>query len=72
VKLKLKNNLSTVRQKNGYSQEELATILGVKQQTLSSWEIGRTLPKPYQMQKIEDILKVKKENIFFEAFNYKM
>jgi len=68
----MKNKLSIVRQKNGYSQEELATILGIKQQTLSSWEIGRTLPKPHQMQKIEDILKVEKESIFFEAFNYKM
>jgi len=68
----LKNNLSTVRQKNGLSQKKLAAAIGVTQQTLSSWEVGRTLPKPFQMQKIEDILRRKKEEIFFEAFNYKM
>ncbi len=68
----MRNNLSESRQQNGYSQKELAVILGITQQTLSSWEVGRTLPKPYQMQKIEDVLKRKKEEIFFEAFNYKM
>jgi putative transcriptional regulator len=47
-------------------------MLNVTQQTLSSWEIGRTIPKPYQMQYLEDILGEKKENIFFEDFNYKM
>lgn len=68
----MKNYLSIVRQKNGFSQKKLAAAIGVTQQTLSSWEVGRTLPKPFQMQKIEDILKHKKEEIFFEAFNYKM
>ncbi|PKL00041.1 MAG: XRE family transcriptional regulator [Tenericutes bacterium HGW-Tenericutes-1] len=68
----MKNLIAELRNNKNLSQLELAEMLNVTQQTLSSWEIGRTIPKPYQMQYLEDILGEKKENIFFEDFNYKM
>lgn len=67
----MKNKLNDIRNKQNVSQEELAVLLNVSQKTVSSWETGRTTPKPSQMQHLEDIFKVPKENIFFAAFNYK-
>lgn len=69
--INLKNRLNEVRSTQNVSQEELASLLNVSQKTVSSWEIGRTTPKPSQMQHMEDIFNVPKEKIFFTAFNYK-
>lgn len=65
------NKLKEVREQNGISQETLASKLNVSQKTVSSWEVGRTSPKPSQMQHIGDIFGMPKETIFFGAFNYK-
>lgn len=67
----LENKLSQIRNEIGVSQTELASLLKVSQKTISSWEVGRTLPKPFQMQHLEDIFQIPKERIFFTAFNYK-
>ncbi|MGF3141287.1 helix-turn-helix transcriptional regulator [Facklamia sp. P13064] len=63
------NKLSELRSYYGYSQSELAKILNTNQQTISRWELGVTIPKPYQMQMLEDLFKVDKEDIFFNLFN---
>lgn len=68
----MKNLVAEFRNIKNLSQDELAKLLNVTQQTLSSWETGRTTPKPHQMQHLEDILGERKEIIFFEDFNYKM
>lgn len=65
------NKLNEIRMNQNVSQETLAALLNVSQKTVSSWEIGRTTPKPSQMQHLEDIFNVPKEEIFFTAFNYK-
>ncbi len=65
------NDLKSIRMSNGFSQEYLARKLDISQKTVSSWEVGRTTPKPSQMQQIEDLFGVPKEKIFFTAFNYK-
>lgn len=67
----MKNKLSEIRKKNNMTQSQLIKILGISQQTLSSWEVGRTTPKPYQMQFIEELFGVDKEVIFYDDFNYK-
>lgn len=67
----MKNKLKSIREKKGVSQTTLAEDLGVSQKTISSWEVGRTIPKASQMQYLEDYFEVPKEIIFFEAFNYK-
>jgi len=67
----MKNKLAEIRVNKSMSQDKLAEFLKVSQKTVSSWEIGRTSPKPSQMQHIEDIFNEPKEEIFFTAFNYK-
>jgi transcriptional regulator with XRE-family HTH domain len=42
--MKIGNKLKELRVANGYTQEELATILSVSRSTISSWEINRTYP----------------------------
>lgn len=37
--------LKQVREENGLSQTEIAQKLGINQNTVSSWEVGRTQPK---------------------------
>lgn len=54
------------------SQAEMAKLFNISQQAWSSWESGRTVPKPGVMQMMEDIFGKRKEEIFFKEFNYKM
>lgn len=41
----LGRRLKQVREENGFSQDEIAKRLGKNQNTISSWETGRTQPK---------------------------
>lgn len=50
--------LKIVRNKKGMSQRELAEKLGVSQQTIGSWEVGRTAPDPEAIKKIADFFNV--------------
>ena len=43
-KLELHNHLKTIRMKKNLSQEELAELLGVSRQTISSIETGQFNP----------------------------
>lgn len=66
----MKTKLKVLRAERGLTQEDLAKMLGTTQVVVSSWETGRATPKPAMMQKISDLFKVPKEEIFFTAFNY--
>ena len=66
----MKTKLKVLRAERGLTQEDLAKMLGTTQVVVSSWETGRATPKPSMMQKISDLFKVPKEEIFFAAFNY--
>lgn len=65
-----KNLLSTIRQDK--TQAEIAAVYGVSQQAWSSWESGRTVPDLNIMLQMEQSTGIPMEEIFFEAFNYKM
>mgnify|MGYP003595565165 CR=1 FL=1 len=54
------------------SQNEMASIYGVTQQTWYSWESGRTVPNNEIMLKMEIEFSIPMEVIFFASFNYKM
>ena len=43
-KLILKNNLKSIRTKKGYSQQQLADLVGVSRNTISSIETGQFSP----------------------------
>ena len=66
----MKTELKVLRAKKNITQAQLAKVLGVKQNVVSSWERGRSVPRPDMMQRIEDYFNVPKEDIFFTAFNY--
>lgn len=53
------------------TQNEMANIYGVSQQTWYSWEIGRTVPNNETMLKMEKDFAIPMEVIFFYSFNYK-
>ena len=64
------NTLKTIRERKGLTQEELAVVLKVNQRTISKWEHGKSVPSVAIMQLLEDYLGVKKEKLFYGAFNY--
>lgn len=66
----MKTELKVLRAEKNITQAQLAKVLGVKQNVISSWERGRSVPRPDMMQRIEDYFNVPKEDIFFTAFNY--
>ena len=39
-----------LRRQNGYSQEELANMIGASRQSISKWEVGATLPSVYNLR----------------------
>lgn len=49
-------NLKRIRKERGYTQEELATKVGVVRQTVSKWEKGLSVPDADILCKIAEIL----------------
>lgn len=70
--MKKTSNLRRYREEIGLSQTELARKMNVTQQCISSWQTGRTKPKPYQMKMLSEILSVSINELFSEVFNKAM
>lgn len=72
----LAEKLKALREKNNYTQEDLAKILYVTRQTISGWERGRSEPDIRALQilaqtyniSIDELLK----NVVTERFYYKV
>ena len=43
--------------------------MSVTQQSISSWETGRTVPKPHQMKLLSQVLEVDMDELFYDIFN---
>lgn len=67
--MKEKRRLCLYREAYGYSQIEIAEKMSVTQQSISSWETGRTIPKPYQMKLLSEMLEVDLDELFYDIFN---
>lgn len=52
-----------LRSKFGYTQEDLATKIGVSKQTVSNWETGLKTPRMGAIQKLANLFNVKKSFI---------
>ena len=61
----LKNNLKEVRQKKGFTQEELGNNVGVSRQTIISIERYRYKPTLELAMKIALKLNIKIEKLFY-------
>lgn len=46
------------RKNNGYTQKQLADVVGVTQQAVAKWETKKASPNPEMLQKISSILNV--------------
>ena len=57
------NNIKWKRESLGITQSEMAKLLKISNVTLSTWETGRTLPKPEAIDRICQILGCRKEEI---------
>lgn len=68
--VQMKTRLKVLRAEKNLTQAQLAKALGTNQPTVSAWERGDNIPRPPMMQKIADYFGVKKEDIFFTAFDY--
>jgi len=65
----MKERTSLIKARGGRTQSEIATLCGVKQQTYSHWERGRSKPSIEKMLLLERILGVPKEELFSDIFN---
>ena len=50
--------LAQARKDAGYTQEQIATLLGIKRSTLASYEIGRTQPDIETLGRLADFYEV--------------
>jgi AbrB family looped-hinge helix DNA binding protein len=57
-KMSFADNLIELRKMNGFSQEELADMIGVSRQTLSKYETGESLPDIEKCRLIADAFSV--------------
>ena len=64
-KLVLKNNLKEVRQKKNLSQQELADMVGVSRNTISSLETGQYEPTAKLAYILAIALDMKFEDLFY-------
>ena len=51
----LKENISMLRNVNGYSQEEVAEKIGISRQAYAKWEKGETVPDVERCQKLAEL-----------------
>lgn len=56
--------LKQLRQKKGLTQQKLAEILGIKRNTYSDWENGKTEPGFENLIKLADLLEVSIDWLF--------
>jgi len=62
--ISMRNNLFLYRRLRGMKQFDLAKEIGIKEQTISSYERGRTDPSPEIAIKISEILKFSVDDVF--------
>jgi transcriptional regulator with XRE-family HTH domain len=58
TKTRFSYRLQNLRERKGYTQAELAKVLGCSQQTVSSWESGDLIPSYEYVLKIVEFYKI--------------
>lgn len=62
----MKNNIKLLRAKDGFTQEELASKIGISRPALSDIENNKVVPSGRVMLRIANIFGISAEQIFFE------
>lgn len=65
-KLKLGKKLKEMRETAGYSQQRLASLLGVTRSTYTYYELGKTMPNIFTLHMIAEIFEVALEDFLAE------
>ena len=58
------NRLSALRQERGYSQFQLASLVGVSDKAVSKWETGSAKPRMKTCQRLAAVLGVDLDDLF--------
>lgn len=58
------DNIRYLRKQAGYSQQQLAMKLDIKQASVSNWEAGKTLPDTKYLSRLMDIFNVPMDYLF--------
>lgn len=58
--------LASLRKEKGYTQKQVAEMLNISNKTLSSWEVGNTMPDLIMLPKIADIYEVSCDELLRE------
>jgi len=67
TKIKLKNHLKIARAEKNFTQEELANLVGVTRQTISSIETGQYCPSALLAFLLANVLEKPVDDLFFLA-----
>ncbi|MCK8628164.1 XRE family transcriptional regulator, partial [Fructobacillus cardui] len=59
----ISSQIVNLRNSRGYTQDDLAKLLGYSKQTISNWETGLKTPRMGAIQKLADIFNVNKSYI---------
>jgi SOS-response transcriptional repressor LexA len=62
----LKKKLIELRKINGFTQQQLAGLVGVGKTTISNWEVGYSSPDTDNIQKLCDIFDVTSDYLFMD------
>lgn len=60
----LANKLLDLRKKAGFTQNHVAECLGVSRQTISKWEMGKSIPDSIMIKRICDCYKITPDEFF--------
>lgn len=58
------DNIRYLRKQAGYSQQQLAMKLDIKQASVSNWESGKTLPDTKYLSKLMEVFNVSMDSLF--------
>lgn len=67
--LKLNETISFYRKKQGLTQEQLAQLLGVTNQSVSKWESGQCCPDITLLPQLADIFGISIDELFGKKSN---
>ena len=62
-----KEKMISTRKEIGFSQEDVAELIGVSRQTISAWESGKSLPTIDNITKLANLFKISIEDLTFSS-----
>lgn len=62
-----KEKMINTRKEIGFSQEDVAELIGVSRQTISAWESGKSLPTIDNITKLANLFKISIEDLTFST-----